>query len=113
MLVMQAWLVPQIAAKQSTAQGAHSAWDASEPLTPLFAFCHPVLQISKSAEEQAAWAYAEAKLAHARDCIADLGSKFPPELHFLYPGGCAEAAAGLFVQASGLEGMGAARLATY
>lgn len=30
-------------------------------------------------------AYAEAKLAYARERITELGSNFPPELHFLHP----------------------------
>ena len=52
------------------------------------------MQVSKSPAEQSALAYAEAKLAYARECIAELGSKFPPELHFLHPGASAGAAAG-------------------
>jgi hypothetical protein len=44
------------------------------------------VQTSKSAAEQAALAYADSKLAYARERIIELGSNFPPELHFLYPG---------------------------
>jgi hypothetical protein len=44
-------------------------------------------QTSKSSAEQAAQQYAEAKLAYARERIAETDSKFAPELHFLHPGG--------------------------
>lgn len=40
----------------------------------------------KSAAEHAALAYADSKLAYARERIIELGSNFPPELHFLYAG---------------------------
>jgi hypothetical protein len=43
------------------------------------------LQITKSAAEQAALAYANAKLAYVRERIQELGNKFPPELHILHP----------------------------
>jgi hypothetical protein len=43
------------------------------------------LQTIKSAAEQAALAYADAKLAYVRERIQELGNKFPPELHILHP----------------------------
>jgi hypothetical protein len=45
-----------------------------------------VPQTAKSAAEQAALKYAEAKLAYAREQVLEHGSNFTPELHFLHPG---------------------------
>jgi len=43
------------------------------------------LQAAKPAAEQAALQYAEGKLEYAKECIQELGSNFPPELHFVHP----------------------------